>query len=191
VNKEEVIMATRTTTLVGAVLALGAFTSAPAAAGSLDTQTADFAFDGTKEIAAKENVAKLSESEMKATKGEYLGRAAGGFVGGVASFGASVYGGHGAVQTGLNTAYGAYNGAVGNYGAVAKSVGTTLGSSSVSSGYSSQSTLGSVGGVRGATSRHGFGGGHGSIGSVGGGGGYGGGPTSPGGMGVAGAVGGI
>jgi hypothetical protein len=44
-------------------------------ARGLSQDTASFAFDGSNEIAATEQVAKLSETEMKETKGELLGRA--------------------------------------------------------------------------------------------------------------------
>jgi len=77
-------MTTRKTTLAAVGIAAVTFAAGPAMAGGLSQDTASFAFDSSNEIAATEQVAKLSEKEMKETKGEYglYGAVGGGIVGG-------------------------------------------------------------------------------------------------------------
>jgi hypothetical protein len=68
-------------------------------AGGLAQDTASFAFDGSNDIAATEQVAKLSETEMKETKGRaiitgtgaLLTAAGSGAVGGVGAYAYDTY----------------------------------------------------------------------------------------------------
>lgn len=75
-------------------LTLGGFTLAtgPAMAAGLSQETANFAFDDSDNIAATEQVAKLSDKEMKETKGQYgvYGALAGGAVGALGYTGAAL-----------------------------------------------------------------------------------------------------
>jgi hypothetical protein len=143
-------MTTRTTTLAAVGIAAATFATGPAMTGGLSQDTASFAFDGSNEIAATEQVAKLSDNEMANTEGEFIGggaliAASIGAIGGVAAYGASVaVNDNRSWNTGSAVAAGVGGAAAGGaYGAVAgaSAIGTAYGATTAVGGAAIESEI--------------------------------------------------
>lgn len=124
-------MQTTKRSLVAVGVAAVTFGATPALAGSLSEDTATFAFDDTQKIAATEDVASLSETEMKETEGQFAFTALGATVAFAGAWTSTYLAQDFSTQTATSTPLGsmAYNGvsaatdaATGNYAGVAETI---------------------------------------------------------------------